>query len=59
MLVNLCQRILLLKGSPILATGIFLIIFDAHNSETHNAGHNLHLECYDLLKMVGDGLGEQ
>ena len=48
------QRILLLKGSPILATGIFFTIFDAHNYETHNAEQNPHLKSNNLFKMVSE-----
>lgn len=48
-----------MKGGSILATCIFLKIFDAHNSETHIAGQNQHLEFYDLFKRVSDGLGVQ
>ena len=48
------QRVLLLKDSPILATGIFLTIFDARNYETHNDEQKPHLKSYNLFKMVSE-----
>ena len=48
------QRVLLLKGSPVWATGIFFVTFDACNYETHNAEQNPHLKSYDLFKMVSE-----